>query len=111
MFAPILEGAPSPWELRNSPIDVLLIILYTTARMIRKATQNQMRTPVMEPSRDKLSRSKCGYGPKFGPTSTCNRSVTIAILRQTVLFSLFVVAISTFAVSISTSRLILMKEV
>src|SRR5215208_7738458 len=86
MFAPIPEGAPSPWEVRNSPIDVLLFILYTTARMIRKATQNQMRTPVMEPSRDKLCLSRCGSGPKFGPTSTSNRSVTIAILRQTVLF-------------------------
>jgi len=93
MFAPIPEGAPSPWEVRNSPIDVLLFILYTTARMIRKATQNQIRTPVMEPSRDKLSLSKCGSGPKLGPTSTSNRSVTIAILRQTVLFSLVVVFI------------------
>jgi hypothetical protein len=91
MFAPIPEGAPSPWDVRNSPIDVLLIILKMTARIIIKATQNQIRTPVMEPSRDKLCLSRWGSGPKLGPTSTSNRSVTIAILRQTVLFSLIAI--------------------
>src|SRR5688572_20234067 len=93
MFAPIVEGAPNPLDLRNSPIDVLLFILYTTARMIRKASKNQIRTPVIELSRDKLSLNRCGSGPKLGPTNTSNRSVTIAILRQTVLFSLIVVFI------------------
>ena len=93
MFAPIPEGAPRPLEVRNSPIDVLLFILYTTAKMIRKAMQNQIKMPVMEPSRDKLCLSRCGNGPKLGPTSTNNRSVTIVIPRQTILVSFFVVFI------------------
>jgi hypothetical protein len=72
-------------------MEALLIILKMTARIIRKATQKQIRMAVMVPSRDKLCRSRCGIGPKIGPTSTSKRSVTIAILRQTVLFSLIAI--------------------
>ena len=75
--------------LNSGPADFSwgVTLSMTTARMIRKATQNQIRTPVTAPSRDKLSLSRCGSGPKFGPTRASKRSVTTAILRQAVLFS------------------------